>query len=592
MMRKRNEPGLKGKAALLARVRELESELAECQETLEAIRSGDFDAVVVKDRSGDHFVYTLETADRPYRYLIEQIQEGAVTLTPGGTVLYCNRRVSDMLGVSQERIIGHELARFVLPADAADFGRLLEEAERSGARGEIVFCRSDGSEVPVNVSASVLLDGDTPLLCGVLTDLTEQKQHLRIATDAYSRLLEEVAERERVEDVLRQAQKMQAIGQLTGGIAHDFNNMLQGLSSSIELTRRRIAQGRAKETEHYLDAADQSIKRAASLTHRLLAFSRQQALDPRAVDMDALISNVAPLIRQTLGPEIALELRLQDGDRPVLCDSNQFENALINLAINARDAMLPAGGTLLIETSHEKLTADDVLGWSAQPGDYVRIKVTDSGTGMPPDVRARALEPFFTTKPAGQGTGLGLSQVHGFVAQSNGVLLLESSPGQGTSVHIYLAHAFRATPSKDVGSAAPRSPIVRAGKILVVDDEQRVRQFVSEMLRELGCAVVEACDGQTALKALHEVAGDPTAYFDVMVADIGLPGGLNGRQVADAALELLPALRVLLITGYAKDALESRPLPPTTEILHKPFRLEVLAARIKTMLPDHPEKTL
>ena len=405
--------------------------------------------------------------------------------------------------------------------------------------------------------------------------MEERTRELR---QAIATLHEEVLERERTEDALRQSQKMEAVGQLTGGIAHDFNNMLQGIGSALETMQRRAAQGRVADTVPLLEAARQGLTRAAALTHRLLAFARRQALDPRPVEPDALIEDMGELIRRTVGPGIAVELRLRDGIWAVLCDPNQLENALLNLAINARDAMAD-GGRLTIATADVRLSAADVAGHDgAAPGSYVEISVADTGAGMDEATRARAFEPFFTTKPLGHGTGLGLSQLYGFVRQSGGLVRLDSVPGRGTTVRLHLprhhgeAMAPRTEPDReDVAAGA-------GGTVLLVEDEDGAREMAAERLRELGCEVLEAADGPAALRLMR-----PGRHVDVLVTDVGLPGGMNGRQVADAARERRPDLPVLFITGYAGSAFDGR-LAPGMQVIGKPFSLEALAARVRAML--------
>jgi PAS domain S-box-containing protein len=423
---------------LRARTRRLERELAEYRELVDAIRHGDIDAVVVSEQDGENRVHTLETADRPYRFLVEQMQEGAVTLTAEGVVLYCNHRVADMLGVPPERIIGQRLIRFLLPEDAPRLTQLLNHARGSGVRGELTFLRSQATHMPVHATISPILSSGTTLLCAILTDLTEQTLGMRQVADANARLLKEKAEREGAEDALRQAQKMQAVGQLTGGIAHDFNNMLQAIGGCLELAHHRIEQGRAAEIGQYVDKARQATGRAAALTNRLLAFARRQTLHPSPIDLTGLIEGMEELIRGTVGPEITVESRLNKGQWSLLCDRNQLENALLNVAINARDAM-PQGGRLTISTRLAPLSQSDVAAQDGlKPGNYIEIAIGDTGAGMDEATRLRAFEPFFTTKPIGQGTGLGLSQLYGFVRQSGGLVRLESKPGQGTTVRLYM----------------------------------------------------------------------------------------------------------------------------------------------------------
>ncbi len=418
---------------------------------------------------------------------------------------------------------------------------------------------------------------------GTSTDIEEQKRNVAELAALNASLGEEIqrrtAELMAAEAALRQSQKMEAVGQLTGGIAHDFNNMLQGIAGALELMERRIQQNRVAEISRYITAASGGVQRAANLTHQLLAFSRRQALAPRRVDLAQLVAGITGLIRQTAGPAIAFEDGVAATAWPVMCDPNQLENAILNLAINARDAMLPAGGTLRIAASHATLGEAETKGWEgAAPGDYVRLSVSDTGTGMSPDVLEHAFEPFFTTKPAGEGTGLGLSQVYGFARQSNGILLLESVVGQGTSVHLFLPrHAdVQLAESPEVPPAQPEGN--QSGCVLLVEDEITIRNFAGEVLRDLGYGVLEAADGAAGLAILREKA----KTIDLLVADVGLPGGLNGRQLADAARELHPGLPVLLITGYAGTALAAA-LPAGMSILTKPFSWQQLAAGVEAI---------
>jgi PAS domain S-box-containing protein len=392
------------------------------------------------------------------------------------------------------------------------------------------------------------------------------------------------------EEQLRHAQKMEAVGQLTGGIAHDFNNMLQGIAGAVEVMSRRLAQGRHDEVQHYIAVARQSIDRAATLTHRLLAFSRRQALAPRAVDLDELLNGIGTLIQQTVGPMIHFRLDLVDGCWPVRCDPSQLDNAVLNLAINARDAMLPDGGSLVIETRHRVLGPLEVRGWEgAMPGDFVCLSVRDTGCGMSKDVLQHAFEPFFTTKPDGQGTGLGLSQVYGFVSQSGGFMKLDSEVGVGTVVQIYLPRQVGGDDRNPVNdSSTPHRAAALGATVLLVEDEADIRNLTAELLRDRRHVVIEAPNGDAALNALQQrlTAGEGV---DILVADIGLPGGINGRQLASAARQHLPNLPVLLITGYAGHA-----LGPATEVsagislLSKPFSVETLAARVESLIAAGP----
>ena len=576
------DPAADERAGLTRRLQDLEARLEESESTLEAIRRGDIDALVVSRQENEHRVYTLESADRPYRVLIEQMQEGAVTLSEDGTVLYCNRRLAGMLAIAQERVIGQPLMPLVLLEEQALFSQLLSQAQRTVARGELTLCAADGTRRPVYMSLNLLRSDDGALLlCGVLTDLTEQKLHLRELGEANMRLVEEIAERERVEDALRQSQKMEAVGQLTGGLAHDFNNLLTGIMGSLELLQARVLQGRVNDIERYANAAQGAAKRAAALTHRLLAFSRRQTLDPKPTNVNRLVAGMEELIRRTVGPEIVVEPVAGGGLWITLVDPSQLENALLNLCINARDAMV-GGGKLTIETGNRWLDERAARERELPPGQYVTLCVSDNGTGMTPDVIARAFDPFFTTKPIGMGTGLGLSMIYGFARQSGGQVRIYSEVGQGTMVCLYLPRHLGEADDPDPPAELAGAP--RAGyneTVLVVDDEPTVRMLVTEVLEELGYTAIEAADGAAGLKVLQS-----NARIDLLVTDVGLPG-MNGRQVADAARAMRPGLKVLFITGYAENAVLSHGhLEPGMHVLTKPFAMEVLASRIKDLIAE------
>ena len=428
---------LPSQAALQARIAELEARLEESEETLDAIRRGEVDALVVRGDADQHRVFTLQSADRPYRVLIEQMQEGAVTLTLDGTLLYSNGCVAEMLAYAQERMIGQRLRGFVAEEDLPRFDRVLARASEAAVRQEFNLVAASATLVPAMISLSPLRGDDAAALCGVITDLRAQKQHIGELAHANAELLAEKAERGQVEAALRQAQKMEAVGQLTGGLAHDFNNVLTGISGSLELIGLRVSQGRAHELDRYVTAAQGAVARAGALTRRLLAFSRRETLDPKVVDANVLVTGMADLLRRTVGSSITLDTRLADGLWPTLCDPSQLDNALLNLCINARDAM-PQGGTLTIGTANLVLGEREAGGMGVDAGEYVALRVADTGMGMPAEVVARAFDPFFTTKPPGQGTGLGLSMIYGFARQSQGQARIDSTPGQGTSVFIYL----------------------------------------------------------------------------------------------------------------------------------------------------------
>ncbi|MGI4838847.1 MAG: ATP-binding protein [Janthinobacterium lividum] len=409
----------------------------------------------------------------------------------------------------------------------------------------------------------------------------ELQRRSEASTEMHQRLHEEMQERERAEDALRHAQKMEAVGQLTGGIAHDFNNMLTGIIGSLDLMQRYIANGRSAEISRFAEAAVTSAQRAAALTHRLLAFSRRQSLDRQRIDPNQLVHSLEELLSRTKGEHIELRIRFGHDIWPVDTDANQLENALLNLVINARDAM-PDGGVLRVETANCVLDGSlRQLGLEpVAPGEYVMISVTDTGSGMSPAVLAKAFDPFFTTKPTGQGTGLGLSMIYGFAQQSGGHVSLESTVGQGTRVHLYLPRHADAVQVENVLQTPENIPRAQQGEsVLVVEDDQAVRMLVLNVLDELGYRGHPAADARTAIPLLES-----SLRIDLLVTDVGLPG-LNGRQLAEIARQHRPGLKVLFMTGYAEKAAEKQHfLDDATDMVAKPFTIDVLANKIRDMI--------
>ncbi|MDY6946841.1 MAG: PAS domain-containing protein [Pseudomonadota bacterium] len=385
------------------------------------------------------------------------------------------------------------------------------------------------------------------------------------------------------EESLRQSQKMEAVGQLTGGIAHDFNNLLTGIIGSLDMMQRKLARGQQVDVNAYTSAAMTAANRAAALTHRLLAFSRRQALDPRPVHANRLIVGMEELLRRTLGEAIALQLKEEPDLWLTRCDQNQLESALLNLTINARDAM-PEGGKVIIETTNAFLEdAHEARLRDVKPGEYICICVTDSGVGMSPDVMGRAFDPFFTTKPIGQGTGLGLSMIYGFTRQSGGYAKIQSELGKGTTVRLYLPRhqGEHETSQEPVRMPVALHPSGREEVVLVVEDEQVVRDLVVDLLGELGYRSLQAVDGPSGLAILLS-----NVRIDLLISDVGLPG-FNGRQLADAACSHRPGLKVLFITGYAHNAAVSNDLlSPGMHVITKPFALDILAERIRGMIEN------
>ncbi len=394
---------------------------------------------------------------------------------------------------------------------------------------------------------------------------------------------EQQAQLAMAQESLRQSQKMEAVGQLTGGLAHDFNNLLTGISGSLELLQGRLRHGRLDDLGRYISAAQEASRRAAALTHRLLAFSRRQTLDPKATDVDRLISGMVDMIRRTVGPEIEVDV-IKDPDAwTALVDPHQLENALLNLCINARDAM-PEGGRLIMETANRWIDERAAEARDFEPGPYLSLSVSDTGTGMTPEVMARAFDPFFTTKPLGMGTGLGLSMIYGFARQSGGQVRIHSQPGEGTSVSLFLPRHESAEVPREVSpddlATLPRAE--QGETVLVVDDEPTIRMLVAEILGDLGSLALEAAEGLAGLKIIQS-----DIRVDLLITDVGLPGGMNGRQLADAARVLRPSLKVLFITGYAENAAVSGGhLDAGMQVMTKPFAMDDLASRISQMIAD------
>jgi PAS domain S-box-containing protein len=491
-------------------------------------------------------------------------RELMVVARPDGTTLAVNPACIDTLGWAEDELLGPGFRDLVHPDDRT---ATMRENESLGA----------GRATPSFENRLRHRDGSYRWI--VWTAVPQEGIVYAVGRD--------VTEARATEERLRQAQKMETIGQLTGGVAHDFNNLLTVVCGNLETIQRDAARlegdGPSSRVRRAADNAMRGAQRAAVLTQRLLAFSRQQPLDPRTVNANRLVAGMSDLLSRTLGEHVEIETVLGGGLWLILADPNQLENALLNLAVNARDAM-PGGGKLTIETANthlNELYADDNA--EVVAGQYVQIAVSDTGAGMPRAVMAQAFEPFFTTKDAGHGTGLGLSQVYGFVKQSGGHVKLYSEVGQGTTVKIYLP---RLMTGKEEGEAEEEreSPLPRgepAEVVLVVEDDADVRLYSAELIRELGYRVLEAPTGPAGLELLEREAGVVSLLF----TDVGLPGGMNGRQLADAARALRPGLPVLFTTGYARNAIvHGGRLDPGLQLINKPFTRAALAAKLREVL--------
>ncbi|MET0531513.1 MAG: ATP-binding protein [Microvirga sp.] len=674
--------------ALVARLTEVEEQLREATETLDAIRNGEVDAVVVGGASGQ-VVYTLENADRPYRILVEQMKEGAVTLSGDGLILYCNQSFVSLVGRSAGELIGSRFADHV--KEAVRLSAMLD-AERAGESAELTLLTARAGDNPVNISIAPIAveEGENRVLCGIVTDLrqnylratelaavnqrlsteiterTRTEERLAIALDAadmgnweiladgstarsirhdaifgYSEaptewrletalehfvpddrsavisafesgkqtgriefegrvrraddnairwvhvkgrnikrsdgervagVIFDVTERKLIEEKLRQAQKMEAVGQLTGGIAHDFNNLLMIIGGSLEaLARRATLEPRAAKL---LAAARQGVSRGAKLNEQLLSFARRQDMKVEAICVNDLLPDFETLLDRAVGETVTVKIEREPRLWHCATDRHQLETAILNLAINARDAMGP-GGVLTLSLANESVSASRGKAFEAAKGEYVVVALKDTGAGMPPEVIGRAFEPFFTTKEIGRGTGLGLSQVYGFAQQSGGFVAIESRVGEGTIVSIYLPRT-RTPLAMENGTPILQTPS-KGGIVLLVEDDPDVRAASSAMLEELGYTVRRTGSAQEALDALRE-----DERVDVLFTDVIMSAGMTGIELARAVQAEWPRIPVLLTSGYTAQRLIPAAMNDDLSLIRKPYTIEQLAAAIES----------
>jgi PAS domain S-box-containing protein len=527
----------------------------------------------------------VETAAK-FETLAQTLPNMIWTSMPDGRMEWLNDRVSEYCGLPDEALTPEGWSP-VHPDDLATATTRWREALASGTPyvAEYRIRRHDGM-FRWHITRAIPIRGSNGAIIrwiGSSADIQDQKSSEESLANLNASLEEQVRDRTRdllaAEATLRQSQKMEAVGQLTGGIAHDFNNLLMGIIGSLELMSKRLEQGKLTEMGRYLQVAQTAAQRAASLTHRLLAFSRRQTLDPKPTDISELVGGIDELIRRTVGPAISVEVAYCTGLWTVLADTNQLESALLNLCLNARDAM-PEGGTLSIQSANHVLGEPEASALELPAGEYVSLSVADTGVGMTADVSARAFDPFFTTKPMGQGTGLGLSMVYGFVRQSGGQARIRSAPGQGAQIDLYLPRHIGERIVAEQPADVVSQPRGDGQTILVVDDEPSVRRLIKDVLDDLGYHVLEAQTGADGLQILQS-----PRQVDLLVTDVGLPGGMNGRQLADAALSGRPELKILFITGYAERAvIGDHHLQPPMYLLTKPFTLESFGKRIEEII--------
>jgi PAS domain S-box-containing protein len=677
-----------------SRLVELQERLREAEDTLDAIRNGDVDAVVVGGPNGQR-VYTLENADRPYRVLIEQMQEGAVTLSDEGILLYCNHRFAALVGADREALMGESIERFLSGTEIGAFRRLMASDRGTGRSGEFTLFGANGP-VPVNVSiADLKSDPSIPsVLCGVVTDLTHSRERSHELAAANRRLASEIEERRRVEDSLqlaldaadmghwdldlvtdtvtrsarydqifgyadtvkawglpmmlsqfvledrdavreeflraessgsveiekrihrlsdgatrwvqikgrtfyvdgratrisgvvsditerrhvdeqlRQSQKMEAIGQLTGGIAHDFNNLLMVIGGSLDLLDQRIE--RDEKTARYLAAARHGVTRGATLNQQLLAFSRRQDLHTEAVCVEELLASFANLLDRAVGEAVTVHIEPAPAQWYCHTDPHQLETAILNLVINARDAM-PQGGTLTLKTELRKLDRKAAAANGASAGEYVAVSLADTGVGMKADVLDRAFEPFFTTKEVGKGTGLGLSQVYGFARQCGGFVAIESHLGVGTTVLIHLPRA--AAPGVAKAVEIPVLGVKGKGVVLVVEDDGDVRAVASSLLENLGYSVLDAKSACEALSLIE--SGE---RVDLVFTDVIMAGEMNGIDLMRKMKVAHPDIPVLLTSGYTAQRMAMGEIAEDVQLLRKPYAQVDLSLAVQTVM--------
>jgi PAS domain S-box-containing protein len=544
----------------------------EVEDVLQAIRQGEIDAVVVEGESGPQ-VYTLLNADRPYRTIVERMQEGVLTLTPDGTVLFANQRLASFLGLALPEIVGQKFGQFVAADDRTLFDDLLAGGGQPDDRSELMLCAADGAAVPVYLSMIDLTNEGQKIISALVTDLRWQKESMRELAEANAKLVTVMLEWEQTEARLRQAHKMEAVGQLTAGIAHDFNNLLSVIAGNLELFRRGTSDEALKSR---VEAGQRAVERGAQLTQQLLAFSRVQSLRPQVISVDALLLDIESLLRSYVGDEITLTLALGTASVRCLVDSTELQAAILNLAANARDAM-PDGGSLTIATAEAEFDGQPDGGTG---GHHLSIVVTDTGHGMPPEIRERAFDPFFTTKDVGAGTGLGLSRVYGFMQQSGGHVTIESAPGAGTSVRLYLPSTDASASAPDPYAAIPVPPCAPQDRcVLVVEDDPDVRDLVIEFLQSSGYTTIAAASGVEALSLLNSGTA-----VDIIISDVLMPGGISGFQLAREIRARLPHVAIVLTSGMTGGRGGAEHATQEMPVLRKPYKCDDLMRAIEAAL--------
>ena len=544
----------------------------------------------------------LHSREEIWDAFFESAPDAIVVVDPQGLIVQANSQVQAMFGYLHKELIGKPV-EILLPERFRDkhvSHRMHFAAQpRTRAMGaglELYGRRKDRSEFPVDIMLSAEKSLRKNLVIAAIRDVSEQKQAehalrearrqlalkveqgTRELTEVNRALRDEVAGRTRAEEALLQAQKLEAVGQLTGGVAHDFNNLLTVISGNLQMLRERVAH--APVLNELAEAAANAATRGAELTRKLLAFSRRQPLQPQEVDVGDLVQNMTEMLRRTLGESIRIETAVRPGFAKAVADPGGLENALLNLALNARDAM-PQGGRLTIETATVAPDVESVIRESDMaPGEYVMLTVTDTGSGMPPEVMKRAFEPFFTTKGAGKGSGLGLASVYGFVKQSGGHVKIYSELSRGTTVQLYLPQARGYDEALAQDYAFRDTPQADGETVLLVEDDESVRNLASAFLRDLGYVVLEAADAKQALAELEKGRS-----IDLLFTDLVMPGGMNGLELGREALRRRPAVKVLYTSGYIENSMvQDGKLDSSKQLISKPYTREALGRHIRRIL--------
>jgi signal transduction histidine kinase/CheY-like chemotaxis protein len=546
----------------------LRERLREAEETLNAIRNGDVDAVVVSGNDNVARVYTLKTADESYRLLVQEMQEGALTLTRTGDILYCNTSWSRLVNSESGKVIGGSLRNFV----TADRWPAVLRMIKGESTGEIEIIGALGISVPVHISFSALRGGnfaDVEIYCCIVTDLSEQRRTSDQLRSTHEALLLQVAEREHTERLLRQSQKMEAVGQLTGGIAHDFNNLLMVIAGGLSILDRDPEPELRRKLQ---SGMRQAAERGATLTRQLLAFSRQKELHARPVIISRHVEGMRELLDGALGGDISVKTQFDADVWAMQVDEGELEIALLNLCVNARDAM-PNGGTITIAARNRRDFAEFQL-----KGDFVEVSVTDTGGGMDAETVSRCLEPFYTTKDVGKGSGLGLAQVYGFVQGSAGAVQIESKPQEGTTVLLFLPRAPKDTSPLQNAQVEFQGEPPRC-KVLLVEDDPAVASLTEEMLQELGYQVTHVESSLAGLRALATDRGS----IGLVMSDVMMPGGMDGLSFAREIRKTDVRLPIVLVSGYA-EAVRREAENAGIPLLAKPYRIDELARALASVL--------